>query len=158
LSLSELFLTHSIRKLDQMTAIIETCLSRLSQDQIWAHSGTHENAVGNLVLHLCGNVSQWIGHTVAGEPDIRNRPAEFATSGIEREALLALLGRTVSRATEILRALPEHRLSETVVAQDGERSVLDVIYQVVGHFQQHTGQIIFATKQFTGQDLAIYKG
>lgn len=141
-----------------MAAIIETCLARLSQDQIWAHSGAHENAVGNLVLHLCGNVSQWIGHTIAGEPDIRNRPAEFAKSGIERDALLTLLKHTISRATQILRTLPEQRLSATVVAQDGERSVLDVIYQVVGHFQQHTGQIIFATKQLTGQDLAIYKG
>jgi hypothetical protein len=62
--------------------------------------------------------------------------------------LLALLSSTVGEAIAILRGLPVERLTERVATQDGDRFVLEVIYQVVGHFQQHAGQIIFATKLF----------
>jgi hypothetical protein len=153
----ELFLNHSVRKLEQMTAAIRLCLGKLSEEQIWRHAGANENAVGNLVLHLCGNVSQWIGHSVGGEPDTRNRPAEFSPGNHSRQALEEKLDSTVSHAVGILRALPPERLAARVPTQSGESSVLEAIYQVVGHFQQHTGQIIFATKQMTGEDLQIYR-
>jgi hypothetical protein len=156
-NIAELFLDHSIRKLDQMTAAIDLCLARLIPEQIWSRAGAHENAIGNLVLHLCGNITQLIGHCLAGDPDIRDRPAEFAAAHLDPSALSSALHGTIARATATLRALPHARLPERVVTRDGERSVLEVIYQVVGHFQQHAGQIIFATKQLTGEDLAIYQ-
>lgn len=154
---SELFLSHSVRKLEQMTSAIRLCLGKLSDEEVWRRAGANENAVGNLVVHLCGNVSQWIGHSVGGEPDTRNRPAEFSSGNHPRQALEEKLDSAVSHATGILRALPPERLAAQVVTQSGECSVLEAIYQVVGHFQQHTGQIIFATKQMTGEDLGIYR-
>ena len=75
---SELFLSHSIAKLAQMTGIIETCLEKLDDEQIWRRAGDPQNAIGNLVLHLCGNVRQWIGWSIGGLPDIRLRDAEFS--------------------------------------------------------------------------------
>jgi uncharacterized damage-inducible protein DinB len=151
----ELFLKHSTAKLTQMTGYIEACVNRLTPDQLWQGP---QNSVANLVLHLCGNVRQWIGHSLGGEPDIRQRDLEFApASRMESGRLLATLDETVTQAVAILENLPASRLTERVSTQDGERSVLEVIYQVVGHFQQHTGQIIFATKLLTGEDLQFYK-
>ncbi len=151
----ELFLTHSVNKLTQMTGYIEACIGKLDSDQIWQGP---QNSIGNLVLHLCGNVRQWIGSSIGGQPDVRERDLEFAASSRMNTAeLLARLNATVGGALAILENLPPDRLTDRVVTQDGERSVLEVIYQVVGHFQQHAGQIIFATKLLTGEDLEFYK-
>jgi hypothetical protein len=151
----ELFLRHSANKLRQMTGYIEACVLKLDADQVWQGP---QNSVGNLVLHLCGNVRQWIGSSIGGESDIRERDREFAAdSRIETPELLEKLRVTVNNAVRILADLPPDRLTDRVATQDGERHVLEVIYQVVGHFQQHAGQIIFATKLATGEDLKFYK-
>lgn len=152
-----MFLSHSANKLKQMTVLIENCLSRLDSDRIWSRGPGAQNSIGNLVLHLCGNVRQWIGSSIGGQPDIRQRESEFAAdSRIETPELLAKLHTTVNDAVAILEAFPHERLPASIPTQDGERTALEAIYQVVGHFQQHTGQIIFATKLLTGEDLKLY--
>ena len=153
----DLFLAHSISKLTQMTAYLETCLLRLTPDQVWTRPNATQNSIGNLVLHLRGNVRQWIGSTLGGQPDVRNRAAEFAPSSqVAITQLLAELQTTIADALQILSSLPPEALPNRVTTQDGERAILEVIYQVVGHFQQHAGQIIYATKLITGQDLNFY--
>ncbi len=156
-NIPSLFVSHSCRKLLQMTDHIEACLSKLTEEQVWQRGSENENAIGNLVLHLCGNVQQWIGASIAGEPDIRHRETEFSTRGsISRQELATLLRQTVSHHVSIIAELKPARLAENIDTQDGPRSVLETIYQVVGHFQQHTGQIVFATKLWTGLNLELY--
>ncbi len=156
-TVGDLFLAHSTAKLIQMTGHIGTCLLKLDPDQIWQRTGDTQNSIGNLILHLCGNVRQWIGSSIGGHPDIRDRDREFdANSRAATHELLSLLRATVSHAIGVIKYLPPDRLTDRVVTQDGERSVLEVIYQVVGHFQQHTGQIIYATKLITGEELNFY--
>lgn len=156
--LASLFLAHSTGKLAQMGTMIGTCLDGLTDEQVWAREGTHENAVGNLVLHLCGNLDQWVGHTLGGAPDTRNRTAEFATTGgLTRNQLAAALQASIERAIGVVETLTPERLATPVTTQDGERTVLAVVYQVIGHLQQHAGQIVFATKRLTGRDLGLYR-
>ena len=156
--IGELFLRHSTNKLTQMTGYIEACVLKLDGDRIWGRGEGAQNSIGNLVLHLCGNVRQWIGSSIGGLVDIRERDREFAVSSrMGTEELLSLLNSTVGEAVTILRNLAPERLTERVSTQDGDRYVLEVIYQVVGHFQQHSGQIIYATKMMTGEDLKFYK-
>jgi hypothetical protein len=153
----ELFLRHSVNKLTQMTGYIEACVLKLDADDVWKRGYDAENSVGNLVLHLAGNVRQWIGWSIGGEPDIRQREQEFAgTSRMETGKLFATLNEAVSDALAILEKFPPERLTESVLTQDGQRTALEVIYQVVGHFQQHAGQIFYATKMMTGEDLNFY--
>lgn len=153
---SRLFLEFSINKLEQMEKFVDSCLRRLSDEQIWRRDGAHENAVGNLILHLCGNMRQWIMYGVDRQPDVRVRDAEFsAESGLSREELLALFAGTVSEASKILATLDPERLVERTNPQHGEVAVLDAIYQVVGHVQQHVGQIILLTKQMTASDVDL---
>ncbi len=153
----QLFLAHSINKLTQMTGYIETCVLRVGQAGSLRRVGNpRTNSIANLILHLTGNVRQWIGSSIGGQPDIRSRDREFADATIDTPELLANLSQTVNDALEILKNLPPDKLTDLVQTQDGERSALEVIYQVVGHFQQHTGQIIFATKLLTGEDLNFY--
>src|SRR5882757_6116820 len=154
--LAGLFLDYSCDKLEQMRSCLEVCLSKLIDEQVWERHGAHENAVGNLVLHLCGNMRQWVMHGVGGADDIRVRDAEFsATTGMSRTELIELFATTVAEARKTIAAVSSERLVEIIHPQDRTVSVLGAIYQVVGHVQQHVGQIILLTKQMTAQDLDL---
>ena len=151
------FLDHSTQKLRQYTERIETCLSKLNNDQIWARGNDNENAIGNLVLHLCGNVRQWIIAGVGGAADVRQRDEEFAArGGAATPDLLAKLRGTVEEAAAVIDRVPEERMGTRLSIQAYDVSVMDAIYHVVEHFSMHTGQIIFATKMLTGTDLGFY--
>jgi uncharacterized damage-inducible protein DinB len=154
----DVFLKFSADKLEQLHGHIQDCLARLTPEQIWARSSENENAVGNLVLHLSGNVRQWIGSGVAGLPDHRQRDTEFDTRGGTAPAELALLLKTrVAEAAGIVRAVPAARLTERITPQGYDVTVLEAIAHVVEHFSQHTGQIILLTKMLTGDDLGYYQ-
>ncbi len=156
--IAALFLAHSVLKLNQMTGIIDRCLDELTDEQVWHRDSIHENSIGNLILHLAGNVRQWIGHGLAGLPDIRERDAEFAALGnISRTELRDLLRAVVTPAIDTVAELPHATLLQKTVVQGSERSGLEIVYQVVGHLQQHTGQIVSATKRFTRKDLDLQK-
>lgn len=156
--IAELFLKCSADRLDQLRGRIHDCVGRLDDGQVWLRHSGNENAIGNLVLHLCGNVRQWIGHAVAGNPDQRDRDSEFdARGGLGKADLLHKLDEVVDAAVNSIRTLPPARLEEQTEVQKYHVTILEVIYHVVEHFAQHTAQIIFATKLLTGQDLGYYK-
>ena len=157
-TLDRIFLDNSVRKLRQLTERIETCLWKLSADQIWARGSENENAVGNLVLHLSGNVRQWIVSGVGGAADVRERDAEFnARGGASKEDLMARLRSAVEDATAALGKVTAERLAERITVQKYDVPVLEAIAHVVEHFSMHTGQIIFATKVLTSEDLGFYR-
>jgi hypothetical protein len=151
------FLTFSAEKLTQLMGRIDSCVQKLTPEQIWMRADSRQNAVGNLLLHLNGNVRQWILHGVGGAPDLRDRDAEFAArDGAGANELLGRLRATVEEAAALLRVLPAARLMESVRTQGYDCTVLAAVYHVVEHFAGHTFQIIYATKLCTGQDLGFY--
>ena len=155
--LATLFLDHANKKLEQQTARILTCLEKLSEDQIWARGAEHENAIGNLVLHLCGNVRQWILVGVGEQLCDRDRDAEFAARGHGTIAELSLkLRTTVEQARNVIATQTSASLLQRLTVQDYKGSRLDAIFHVLLHFSEHTGQIQFITKALTGQDLGFY--
>lgn len=152
-----LFLSYSVDKLQQLASRIHSCLDRLTDDQIWMRGHESANSTGNLVLHLSGNLRQWIGSGVAAMENIRDRDAEFAArGGVSVEVLKQRLDEAVSLAVSIIQGLSSERLGETIEVQAYQVTVLAAVYHVVEHFAQHAGQIIFATKLLTGEDLGFY--
>ena len=150
------FLDVSCRRLGQMTEYLTACVKKLTDEQIWRRHGAYENAVGNLVLHLCGNAHQWIMHGVGGAPDMRMRDKEFsAEGGMSGAELIALFETTMVEAKAVIAAVPAERMVERVTPQGRDVSVLEAIFQVVGHVQQHVGQIILVTKQMLEKDLDL---
>ena len=150
--IAEIFLQKSGATLTEMSGAIGRCLDKLTNEQIWTRGSADENAIGNLILHICGNARQWIISGVGGREDDRNRDSEFAAAGdVTSSSLRDLLEQTVSQTIAVFGSLKALRLLEIVHVQNREVTVLEAIYHVVGHFQQHTGQIIFATKQMTGK-------
>jgi uncharacterized damage-inducible protein DinB len=153
----EVFIEFSCSKLKQLTDRIGVCLGKLTEEQVWARGSDNANAIGNLVLHLCGNVRQWIGHGIGGHPDDRQRDDEFnAKGGITVESLRSRLQAAVADATAVIAAMPHEDLVATTNVQSYNIPKIQAIYHVVEHFSQHTGQIIFATKFLTGEELGFY--
>jgi uncharacterized damage-inducible protein DinB len=158
MSVESLFLECAVKKLREFYARIEVCLEKLSEEQIWARGQTNENAVGNLALHLTGNVTQWIIASLGGDPDHRDRDSEFdARAGFTAAQLSGKLRDTIERASAIIAGLTTDQLTRTYVIQNYQVSGVEVVFHVVEHFAQHTGQIIFATKMLTGTDLGFFR-
>jgi uncharacterized damage-inducible protein DinB len=157
MTVESLFLEESAKTLGQLTSRIEACLGRLTEDQIWARGSDNENAVGNLALHLAGNVRQWIIASLGGAADLRKRDEEFAArGGRTAQELVSRLKATVDEAAGIIASLDTARLTREYAIQKYRVSGVAAVYHVVDHFAQHTGQIIFATKMLTGEDLGFY--
>src|SRR5260370_26490162 len=107
------FIDVSIRKFEVFMSRIRECVGKLSNEQIWMRHGEHENAIGNLMLHLSGNVRQWIVAGITGQPDTRVRDREFAARGeIAGAELMSRLEGTVAEALATLRTLSPERLIE----------------------------------------------
>lgn len=158
MTVERIFVQCSTKKLEQLLSRIRDCVTKLEPDEIWARGHENENAIGNLVLHLSGNVGQWIVSGVGGAPDTRQRDAEFAARGdIGTAELIGRLESTVTEAIGVIGRVTPERLTQRVVIQKYDVTVLEAIFHVVEHFSQHTGQIIFATKMLTGEDLGFYK-
>jgi len=153
------FLDQAADSLLTFSSRIEDCLGRLSMEQIWARGSGQENAAGNLVLHLCGNLGQWILSGLDNRPDTRDRDSEFAArGGVSAEELKARLRTRVEEAAAVIRAFPPERLGERKLIQKHyDTTVMGAIFHVVEHFSQHTGQIIFLTKLATSSDLGYYR-
>jgi hypothetical protein len=130
------------------------CLKMLSEKDIWWRPNAASNSVGNLVLHLSGNVRQWIIFGLGEEKDNRDRDREFAERGpIPRRALIALIRGTVGEASSALGRLSQDSLLRIYDIQGFRVSGTYAVFQVVHHFAYHTGQIIFITKWKLGKDL-----
>lgn len=133
---------------------VENCLAQLSEDEIWWRPNSASNSAGNLVLHLCGNIRQWIIAGLGGAEDIRERDLEFAEQGpIPRDQLVGRLRRTVREACRVLGRLPGAALSQTYEIQGYRVTGLYSVFQVVEHFSHHAGQIIYLTKLKRSEDL-----
>lgn len=156
-SIASEFLGYSADKLELYLSRIETCLGQLTPEQIWARHSENENAVGNLVLHLEGNLRQWILGGVGGQPDVRDRHSEFeARAGAGPADLKRQIRATIEEATAIVRNVPHERLTERIQPQGHDVSVLEAIYQTVQHLSGHAFQIMLLTKLHTGRDLGFF--
>lgn len=132
------------------------CLNDLSEQDIWWRPNEASNSAGNLALHLCGNVRQWIIAGIGGAPDVRHRDKEFSERGpLPRKGLVALLRATVNEACRVLARTPSDSLGRPFRIQNYEMTRLRAIAHVVEHFYCHTGQIIYLTKIRKARDLRL---
>lgn len=154
-----LFLDFSRTKLGaQYWPRLRTCVESLSDEQIWWRPNPASNSIGNLVLHLNGNMRQWLVDSFNRRPDHRDRPAEFAADGtLAGPALLEKLGATVDEGLAVLGRLTEADLLAPMEIQGYHVTGFAAVYQVVEHFGLHYGQIAYITKMLRDHDLGFYR-
>jgi uncharacterized damage-inducible protein DinB len=154
------FVAFAIKRMEMSERDILRCVEKLSEEQMWARGGEWENSVGNLLLHLEGNVRQWILHGIGGQPDVRERDEEFSlTARGSKKDTVALFEMTLAEARGVIGGLTKERLMETIDPQPNgtwrHLLVLEAVGQVSGHLQQHMGQIVMLTKQLIQGDLDL---
>lgn len=156
--IGQLFITRSRYHLSQdFLPKIERCLELITDEQIWWRANPQSNSIGNLILHLSGNVRQWIVSGLGGAADSRDRDAEFAQREvISREELIEKLKQTLGDADAALARFDVEKLLDQQSIQGCDVSALEAILHVVEHFSMHTGQIILITKMLAEADLAFY--
>ena len=152
------FLEFSRNKLlNQYWPRLRKAVEPLSEDQIWWRPNSASNSIGNLVLHLNGNVWQWLIASFNRLEDRRDRPAEFnATGDLSATDLLERIGETMDEASKVLARLTATELLATWHIQGYTVTGLAAVYQVVEHFGLHYGQIVYITKMQEGRDLGFY--
>jgi DNA-binding transcriptional ArsR family regulator len=156
---TQLFLEFSRRKLvEHYWPRLKAGVEVLSEEQVWWRPNEACNSAGNLILHLNGNVRQWLIDSFEGREDKRDRPAEFAAEGgLAASALLERLGATMDEARQVLERLTEAELVAPYEIQGYHVSGLEAVYQVVEHFGLHYGQIAYIAKSVSGRDLGFYR-
>jgi len=144
--------------MEQYWPRLRSCVESLTDEQVWWRPNEASNSIGNLLLHLNGNVRQWLISSFKQLDDARNRPAEFSQrDGIPASALLTQLGATLMEVSDVLISLTEADLCRTLQIQGYTRSGLYAVYHVVEHFGMHYGQIVYITKLLNGEDLGFYR-
>jgi uncharacterized damage-inducible protein DinB len=137
---------------------IERCVEKLSDEDLWWRPNENANSIGNLLLHLAGNVRQWIVSGIGGADDVRTRQQEFdEREHVPGEVLMERLRQALDDVDQVLASLEADTLLETRQIQGLETTVHDAIYHVVEHFSTHVGQIVYITKMRTGDDLGFYR-
>ncbi len=153
------FKEQAIFRLGENTPRIIRCLNELEEAEIWMWPNSASNSVGNLVLHLCGNIRQYIISSLGGLPDTRERDQEFsAKSGYNRAELIAMISVTLAEAIATIQRADEESLLRKRSVQGFEFTGIGIIIHVVEHYSYHTGQIAFWTKLLKDKDLGFYAG
>jgi len=158
-SIAEIFVARSRYWLTKEYPIkLRHCLNALPRGAVWARPNQDSNSVGNLLIHLTGNVTEWILGGVGGRSYKRYRAGEFAQrDGADASKLMDDLEAVLREVDRVLAGLTEKDLERSVVIQERETNVLGAIYHVVEHFAMHTGQIVFLTKLYAPGRIQFYE-
>ena len=136
---------------------IRAAVESMPADKLWWRPNEQCNSVGNLLLHLSGNVRQWILSGVGGQPDVRRRNVEFAArGGSSAAAMLDGLEATLRDVDGVLRQLLPSELLARRAIQGRDTTVFEAVYHVVEHFSTHTGQIVWIAKMVTPGAVQFY--
>ena len=136
---------------------LRQCIAALPEEAVWRRANESSNSIGNLLLHLAGNVREWILGGVGGKSVKRDRAAEFSERhGPNADALIENLASAVAAADSVMAALTVEGLARPCTIQQRNTTVLEAIYHVVEHFAMHTGQIVLLTKAYSPDRIHFY--
>jgi len=147
------------RLYDECLPRILKCIDQLDNEKIWWRPNENSNSIGNLVLHLCGNVRQWIYAGLGKNENVRNRQSEFdERTGIVKAELRELLTSTMDLVRPVIVNIPVEELLNIRAVQTFEETGLTILVHVTEHFSYHTGQIAYITKMILDKPLGFYDG
>tara|TARA_R110000823_G_scaffold152255_4_gene283190 strand:- start:392 stop:910 length:519 start_codon:yes stop_codon:yes gene_type:complete len=157
--LIEELVKNALYRMDESTRMIKKSLSDISEDEVWQKPNPSLNSIANLMLHLCGNISQYVISSLGETEDKRKRDAEFSvTDGLTKTELLKKLEDVVDTAKRVIFDAKPDQLVKVRSVQGFSFSGVGVIMHAVEHYSYHTGQIAFWVKQLKNNDLGFYDG
>ena len=146
-TIAEEFKVQVSNLLTQSTSKIHHCLNQLDEAQVWLRPANDMNSIGNLILHICGNLEQWCFVAFTDATDERDRDAEFSGSVVlTKLELLSRMDQTVTAAQQTIDQLDKNCFLEVRLIQGFEVSAMEALLHTTSHFQGHTHQIILMTR------------
>jgi hypothetical protein len=131
---------------------IEHCLNQLTDEQVWWRPRPEMNSIANLLLHLAGNLRQWIVSGVGGAADVRHRPGEFADrSAAPKSEVLAKLRGVIHECGAVLARLSPDDLVGHTRIQGYDLTRTGAVLHAVPHFRGHVQEIIHMTRAQLGE-------
>lgn len=155
------FLISDIRRrlFEENQIRIHKCLDLISEDQLWYKHNENVNSIGNLVLHLCGNITQYVCAGILREKDERTRDAEFEANGSHTISELRVhLDQTMKNIDLKLKEITPDMLVQEFEVQGFHENGTSILIHVTEHFSYHVGQITYLTKMLNNVDTAYYGG
>ena len=157
-SLAQEFIEQSIYRIEENTTKLFSCFEELSEEDIWRRPNESSNSIGNIILHLCGNIRQYAISSLGNKTDTRERAKEFAArGGYTKEELKTKLTETVNEAIETIKKTDENSLLRVRSVQDYTMTGTAIIIHVTEHYSYHTGQVIFWTKLLKNKGFSFYE-
>lgn len=169
---TEDFKENTLYRIDESTRMVHIAFNKLEafcllersrelsiQEQIWQRPNDNSNSIGNLILHLCGNMTQYVIASLGEQEDKRDRDLEFETrEGYGKTELLNRLQTTVNEVKMTIRTATEAQLLKKRDVQGFNFSGMGCVIHAVEHYSYHTGQIAFWVKQLVDEELGFYDG
>lgn len=153
------FIEQAIDRIEESAHKLETCINELDPGEVWKRPNENSNSIGNIVLHLCGNIRQYAISSLGNLPDVRERDKEFtATGGLDQEELKKKFLSTVREAKDIILNISDQEMLRKRQVQGYTHSGIGIILHVTEHLSYHTGQIIFWVKMLKNKDMGFYAG
>jgi len=147
------------RLFDEGVPRLKKCLDQLTDEEVWQRPNANSNSMGNLVLHLTGNVRQWIVAGLDEQEDTRQRQAEFDEKGpVARQQMLTDLDAVMEEAEEVLNRLTPEKLLQQFDVQGFQETGIGILLHVVEHFSYHVGQMTYYVKAVKDMDMGYYAG
>jgi uncharacterized damage-inducible protein DinB len=157
--LVEELVKNALYRMDENTRMIKISLADLSEEEIWQKPNPSLNSIANLLLHLCGNISQYIISSLGESEDSRNRDLEFSIlGGLTKVELIKKLEDVVDTAKRVIFDATPNQLVKNRSVQGFSLSGVGTVLHAVEHYSYHTGQITFWVKQLKNWDLGFYDG
>lgn len=157
--LREEFVQNSLYRIDENTRMNSISLAQLSEEDVWKRPNESLNSIGNLILHICGNITQYVIASLGEQEDVRERDMEFSTqAGYTKKELLQKLTETMDQAKRVINDTKVEQLVRKREVQGFYFSGIGVVLHAVEHYSYHTGQIAFWVKQVKNMDLGFYDG
>lgn len=158
--LHQLLLSEVKRRLfEESIPRIKKCLNWITEEEVWQRPNERSNSIGNLILHLCGNVRQWVIAGIGKEADVRERQKEFDERGtVAKFELIQKLDELEQDVLQVLSKVSTADLIGVYSVQGYRESGVSILVHVVEHFSYHTGQITFYVKAMKNMDTGYYEG
>ena len=147
------------RLIEESIPRILKCLTYLNEEEIWYRPNENTVSTGNLILHLMGNVNQWIVSALGGVADNRIRTSEFDHRVSKpKSELISGLKQLSNQIQSTLNKLSTEELVKEHNVQGYNETTIAILIHVTEHFSYHTGQITYIVKSLKNVDTQYYTG
>ena len=157
MDLAQTIIDESISRLKESHHKIVAALAILDESSIWWKPNENSNSIGNILLHLCGNLTQYILSGIGGLPDHRNRTEEFIHhTPIAKEELVQKLEAIMDSVYAVIDQCDDAELLKLRGVQCYQMTDVGILIHVTEHLSYHTGQIVYFAKWKTGRSMNFY--